>query len=146
MAINTLVAWDILLEAVADDFRALLQKRNQAIHFRPETDHNVKQLAFEAVICLQKIISEQFSGFGTQPWFITGIPGEIYIKKEWEEKPFVRTVYLSNGLSVGPRHRIESIDPEVRIIDPDHNKACSEISDEEFVRLRIAFNDGGQRG
>lgn len=146
LAIDTLVAWNVLLPSAADDFRALMRKRHEAIHFRPETDRNVRQLAFDAVTCLQKIIGDQFSGYGPQPWFITGIPGEIYIKKDWEAKPFIRRVYLSNGPLVGPNHRIESLHPQVQIVDPDHNKVYPEISDEEFVRLRTAFNDGGQKG
>jgi hypothetical protein len=145
LAIDTLVAWDVLLPAAADDFRVLMRKRCDAIHFRPEIDHNVRQLALDAVTCLQKIIGEQFSGFGPQPWFITGIPGEIYIKKDWETKPFISKIYLRNGPLVGPHHRIESIYPQLRIVDPDHDKVCPEISDDEFVRIRKEFNDSGQK-
>jgi hypothetical protein len=29
------------------------------------------------------IVSGQFSATGNLPWFITNIPGEIYIKKDW---------------------------------------------------------------
>jgi hypothetical protein len=146
LAIDTLVAWDVLLPVAADDFRVLMRKRHEAIHFRPETDLNVRQLALDAVTCLQKIIGEQFSGYGLQPWFITGIPGEIYIKKTWESKPFISKVYLQNGLLLGPHHRIEFIHPQLQIIDPDHNKDCLEISDDEFVRIRKEFNDDGQKG
>jgi hypothetical protein len=89
LAIETLVAWDVLLSTATDDFRVLMKKRHEAIHFSPETDLNVRQLSLEAVLCLQKIIGEQFSGFGPQPWFITDLPGEIYIKKDWESKPFI---------------------------------------------------------
>jgi len=146
LAIDTLVAWDVLLPVAAADFRALVRKRHEAIHFKPETDRNVRQLAFDAVTCLQKIIGEQFAGYGPQPWFITGVPGEIYIKKDWEAKPFIRKIYLSNGPLVGPHHRIEALRPEIRIVDPDHNKVRSEISDDDFVHLRTSFNAGGQKG
>jgi len=146
LAIDTLTAWDVLLPKAVDGFRELMRKRHEALHFRPETDHNVRQLALEAITCLQQIIGEQFSGFGPQPWFITGIPGEIYIKKEWEAKPFIKKVYLPNGPLVGPHHRIESLHPQLRIIDPDHARAGPEISDDEFVRTRKAYNDGGQKG
>src|SRR5207248_1166916 len=30
------------------------------------------------------IVAKQFGALGPQPWFITGIPGEMYIKKDWE--------------------------------------------------------------
>lgn len=146
LAIDTLAAWDVLLPQAQADFRQLMQKRHEAIHFRPETDQNVRGLALEAIVCLQKIIGEQFSGFGPQPWFVPDIPGEIYIKKDWETRPFIKTVYLGNGLRVGPRHKIESMYPRVHIVDPDLANEGEEISDEEFSRRRRAFNDGGQNG
>jgi hypothetical protein len=146
LAIDTLVAWDVLLPNVANDFREMMTKRHEAIHFRPETDRNAKELALDAIKCLQKIIGEQFSGFGPQPWFITSIPGEIYIKKEWEYRPFIKAIYLNNGVAVGPKHRIVSMLPRIQLIDPDYGKQGPEISDDDFSRLRKEFNDNGQKG
>jgi hypothetical protein len=146
LAIETLAAWDVLLPQAAADFQELMKKRNEAIHFRPETDQNARDLALEATKCLQKIIGEQFSGFGPQPWFITSIPGEIYIKKDWESRSFIRTVYLSNGPLVGPKHKIETMHPRIIISDPDHLNSSPDISDDEYAALRKAFNDDGQKG
>lgn len=146
LAINTLQAWDVLLPSAVQDFKALMQQRHKAIHFRPETDHNVRELALDSIKTLQAIIGEQFSGWGTQPWFITTIPGEIYIKREWEARPFIAKVYLPNAAHVGYKHRIQSIRPQVRILDPDHNIGTPEGSDDEFSKLRNAFNQAGQRG
>lgn len=146
LAIGTLAAWDILLPSAADDYRLLMVQRHRAIHFRPETDSNARELALEAIKCLQKIIGEQFSGWGSQPWFITAIPGEIYIKKDWEIRPFISKIYLPNAARVGYRHRIESIRPHVQITDPDYEKQLSDVSDDEFASLRRAFNEGGQQG
>jgi len=144
LAIDTLVAWDVLLPKAAGDFRELMKRRHEAIHFRPETDTNAKDLSLGAIRCLQEIVGEQFSGFGPQPWFISDIPGEIYIKHEWERKPFIREVYLANGPLVGPRHKIESLLPQIQISDPDHETSGPAISDDEFSSLRKAFRDGGQ--
>ena len=146
LAIGTLVAWDILLPNAADDYRLLMQQRHRAIHFRQETDHNARELALEAIRCLQNIIGEQFCGFGPQPWFITTIPGEIYIKKDWEALPFISKVYLPNAVHVGHRHRIEAIHLQVQLVDPDHENGLPEVSDDEFANLRRAFNEGGQQG
>jgi hypothetical protein len=146
LAIGTLVAWDVLLPKAAGEYRLLMQQRHRAIHFRPETDHNARELALKAITCLQNIIGEQFSGFGNQSWFITDIPGEIYIKKEWESRPFVRTVYLPNAVHVSHRHRIEAIQPQVKIMDLDKDKEQPEVSDAEFASLRRAFNQDGQQG
>lgn len=146
LAIGTLQAWGVLLPQAVHDFRALMQQRHKAIHFRPETDHNARELALAAIKSLQAIIGEQFSGWGPQPWFIATIPGEIYIKKEWETQPFVAKVYLPNAILVGYKHRIEAIHPQLRIVDPDHNANTSEVSDDEFSNLRQAFNQGRQQG
>ncbi len=144
LAIDILAEWEVLLPAAEEAFRELERKRNEAIHFRPETDQDVRQLALDAIGCLQRIIVAQFSGFGTQPWFITGIPGEIYIKKDWEVRPFVRAVYLRNGLLVGPHHRILSLFP-LRVHDPGREQTLPEVSDAEFERIRREFNEGGQK-
>lgn len=135
LAISTLESWDVLLPETVVDFRILMDMRHKALHFRPETDSNDRQLALEAINCLQKIIGEQFSGFGPQPWFITGLLGEIYIKKEWEARPFVKLVYLPNCLLVGPKNRIESVVPYI-VVKDDFPYEDREISDDEFVALR----------
>jgi hypothetical protein len=144
LAIGTLQAWDVLLPQAVQDFSILMQQRHKAIHFRPETDHNARELALAAIKSLQAIIGEQFSGWGSEPWFITSIPGEIYIKKEWEVRPFIAKIYLPNAALVGYKHHIEEIHPQVRIVDPDRNVNTPEVSDDEFSNLRQAFNQGGQ--
>ena len=113
LVIDTLVAWDVLLAEVASEFRALSERRNDAIHFRLEVDGNDRSLALAAIKSLQLIVAKQFGGFGPQPWFMTGVPGEIYIKKDWERRPFIRKIYLPNCAAVGPRHRIKSVMPWV---------------------------------
>jgi hypothetical protein len=144
IAINTLVAWDVLLPKTADNFRSLMRKRHEALHFRPETDHNDRPLALSAIKCLQEIIGEQFSGFGPQPWFIANIPGEIYIKKDWENRPFIRKIYVPNGYLVSPTHKIETLVPKINIVDMSEYEGHSEISDEEYVSMRLKFNENGQ--
>lgn len=136
LAISTLESWGVLLPQAVEDYRLLMDKRHKALHFRPETDQNPRQLALEAINCLQRIVGEQFSGFGPQPWFITGIPGEIYIKKEWELHPFIQKIYLPNGALVGYQHRIKSMMPKIKINDnfPYEDR---EVSDDEFIALRL---------
>ena len=95
-AIDMLAAWDALLAEVALEFRKLRDRRNDAMHFRPEVDENDRSLALAAIRSLGSIIGNQFCAFGPQPWFITDIPGEIYIKKDWESRPFIRKVCLPN--------------------------------------------------
>lgn len=133
LAINTLEAWDVLLPEAAKEFRALRDRRNDAIHFRPEVDQTDRDLALASIKSLGSIIGTQFGALGRQPWFLAGVPGEIYIKKDWESRPFIRKVYLPNCKAVGPRHRVESINPW-GIRDEDYDE--HEITDDEFCLLR----------
>jgi hypothetical protein len=135
IAINTLYSWKVLLPDVNKEFLRLKDLRQKAIHFRPEVDRDDRALALDAIRCLSKIIGNQFSAFGPQPWFITNIPGEIYIKKSWESNPFIRKVYLPNCLAVGPRHKIEAVIPKVVVKDIAQYEE-REITDEEFSELR----------
>lgn len=132
-SINTLSKWGILLPESETFFQQLKMMRNEALHFRPEVDQNDRQLALDAIKCVGEMISWQFGSGGKQPWFLH-IPGEIYIRKEWEQHPFVRKVYLPNCLLVGPRHEVLSVIPW-RIND-SFEYEDGEISDEEFKELR----------
>ncbi|WP_080962057.1 hypothetical protein [Chromobacterium subtsugae] len=134
LAIDTLEAWEELLPEAANQFRYLNEKRNRALHFNPEIDHDDKTLALEAIHLLQDIVTTQFSSFGTQPWYFC-VPGEMYIKKEWEEKPFVKCVLIPNALLVGPKHQVESIIPSI-VVNDQFEYETREIKDEEFIHLR----------
>lgn len=136
-AIDALESWGELLPEAADKFRELNQQRNRAIHFNPEVDLNDRELALEAIHVMQDIVSIQFSAFGSQPWYFC-IPGEIYVRKDWEEKPFVKHVVIPSGFPVGPHHEIKAIIPQLLIADPatGHDP---EITDEEFIEMRSGF-------
>ncbi|MBU8921207.1 MAG: hypothetical protein KOO63_05245, partial [Bacteroidales bacterium] len=135
LAIDTLEEWGVLEVNASDAFRALMEKRHSAIHFRPETDTNDRQLALEALQCLGEVIAYQFAGAGLLPWFLNDIAGEVYIRQEWEKKPFIQKVYLHSCARVGPWHEVVEVHPKWKIRDrfPYEDR---EISDDEFVRLR----------
>ena len=116
------------------EFRKLRDRRNEAIHFRPEVDEGDRALALGAIGSLGSILGNQFGAFGSQPWFITDIPGEVYIKKSWEDNPFIRKIYVPNCLAVGPKHKIESVVPWV--VKDDYQYEEREVTDEEFCKLR----------
>ncbi len=134
VAINTLEAWNVLLPEVVSSFRELKEIRNKSIHFNPEIDTNDKELALEAIKNLKGIISGQFSGFGTQPWFIPGTRGACYIKQDYELVPFVREIVIPNCFKVGHLHRLEHNQNGWMVHDPE-DYADIEISDERFVEL-----------
>ncbi|CAN5314705.1 hypothetical protein BH11PSE11_BH11PSE11_34720 [soil metagenome] len=136
MMIDCLEAWTDLLPDAVDKFRTLNAKRNMAIHFNIEVDQNDRSLALEAIHLIQDIVRIQFSSFGTQPWYFC-IPGEMYIRRKWETKPFVKHILIPNALHVSPTHAVKIGAHGFEIDGPD---GCSgdEITDEEFIALRHA--------
>lgn len=134
LAIEALEAWGELLPEAASKFCSLNEERNRAIHFNPETDHNDRELALHAIHLIQEIVSIQFSSFGDQPWYFW-VPGETYIKKEWESKPIVKHIFIPNSLLVGPKHQIVSMVPGI-VVNDQFEYEEKEITDEEFSQLR----------
>lgn len=134
LAIDALESWQELLPEAASKFRELSERRNKAIHFRPEVDHDDKDQALAAIHLMQEIVGIQFSAFGGQPWFFC-VPGEMYIKKEWEEKPLIKHIFIPNSLLVGPKHRIEQLFPKI-VVNDNFVYDSREVTDEEFNQLR----------
>lgn len=132
--ITTLENWKILLPEGAIKFRELAGLRNQAIHFRPETDEDDREMALQAVHLCKEIIQIQFGGNGSQPWFIPGTKGAFFIKKKFEDNPFVKELYLPNSILVGPYHKLDW-DGEKFIVVSDEIPEDKEISDDEYAKL-----------
>ena len=135
LAIDTLAAWNVLLPDVVTSYGELKEMRNAAIHFRPDIDTNARELALQAFRCLTRIIEGQFS-ITTQPWILITL-GEIYIKKDWEENPFVKKVYLPNCVYVGPLNRVVEMQSKIRIKDSPLYKDV-QISDDQFKAFNIS--------
>ena len=137
LAIDTLAAWRVLLPDVVVNFKRLGTIRNRAIHLDPRdpvTEENDRTVALEAILLLDRIIAAQFGILGSQPWFIPGTRGASYIKKEWENDPFVRLVYLPNCWLVGPRYTVEPVPGSV-IVHDDYPYEDREVTDDEFRDL-----------
>ena len=100
--IKTLAAWKILLPKTVTEFQALAKLRNRSIHFNASTINTVREDALFAVLYMREIIDQQFTSFGDRPWFIPGTKGQVFIKREWEKDPFIRTYYLPTCPFVGP--------------------------------------------
>jgi len=134
LAIDTLKSWGVLLPEVAKIFRDLSELRHRSIHFNPDIDKNDRPLALQAINHLKDIIQKQFGAFGKQPWFIPGIKGASYIKKDAEKKPFIKHIYLPNCYLVGPKHTLEG-ELNILIVKDDHQYEDLEITDEQFRDL-----------
>ncbi|KSB91745.1 hypothetical protein AS593_06905 [Caulobacter vibrioides] len=135
LAIDTLKAWDVLLPAAEAPFRTLMKLRHRSIHFNASTYATLREDALEAVLQIREIIEQQFSSWGLRPWFIEGSLGHIFIKRDWEENPFVKTFYLPQCPFVGPNFAI-SFEQGLQYHDL-HDYGDGAWSDEDFVQ---AFN------
>jgi hypothetical protein len=141
--IDILDAWGVLIPEASNAYRKLAKLRNQSIHFKPDLDHNDRELALEAIQTLSRVIDAQFTAFGVRPWFIPGTPGVSFIKKEAERVPIVKLVYLPNCAPVGPLHTLEPrIDSGVThwIVHDDYAYEAREITDDEFAEIATRNN------
>ena len=132
--IDILCEWGILLSNVEIAFRQLGGLRNDAVHYDEDLDKagTDRELALQAISHVTTILSEQFSSFGPQPWFIPGIPGASYIKKEAEDWPFVKRFYLPCCTLVGPDHNVEVYKNGRLVIEDPSGYEQREVSDEDF--------------
>lgn len=136
LMIEVLVAWDVLRTEVENQFQRLKAIRHRTLHFEQGLESDDRAQALEAIGCLQSILSLQFGAFGNLPWFIPDTPGSTYISKRWEDKPFIRLVYLPNAPKVGPRHRLDMSEDRTRwIVNDPYEYGEREITDTEFVTL-----------
>lgn len=135
VAIETLIAWGILKEAVAKHFHALKGVRNRSIHFNVKTYQRVRDDSLEAIKLLAEIISLRFGFFRKEhEWAIPGTPGAQFIGKDFENDPFLKTFYLPQCPLVGPLYAVKFIDIGVLFLDRT-GYTDQEISDEEFAQL-----------
>lgn len=138
--IKALARWGIFNTEIEGEYRELLGKRQRAIHFNkklePESD------AVEAIKLIQEIIQNLIGGIGNPELFIPA-KGEIFIKKEKENDPFVKKFYLPSCAHVTPYHKVISFSP-YKIEDKEISEK-KEISDDEFMALREEFKKGEKK-
>ncbi len=129
--INTLEAWQVLLPKAAAAFRALEALRHRSIHFNVSTYATLREDALAAILHMREIIEQQFPAFADRPWFIPGTSGHVFIKRDWETNPFIKTFYLPTCHLVGPYFAI-SFDNGLTVHDhPDYGDGS--WTDEEFA-------------
>lgn len=132
--IDVLTDWGILVDGVADAIRELGVLRNHSIHFNPEIYQSLHADALAALKHLDTIIAKQF-GLGLQPWYIPGTAGAQFIKREYENHPFVRTYLIPNSGFVGHMYGMD-MQPNGRWIHLDYaDYGDEEVTDAEFTKL-----------
>jgi hypothetical protein len=133
--IGTLETWEVLQPQAAVALRELGQLRHRSLHFNPETAVNTREHALVAIQHLMKVIEQQFSAFGSCPWFIEDTLGMCFIGKEWEARPFIRKYYLPLCPKVGYLFTWKRTDTGWAACDFEHYENDREVTDEEFKDL-----------
>jgi hypothetical protein len=135
LPIGTLEAWGVLVPKAVTAFETLRDVRNRrAVHFDPSTDTKDREYALDAVRSLNEIVAEQFGTSEPAPWFIPGAKGDVgFIRRELEDEPFLKLVYLPNAISVGPEHYLENGADGGWLVHDWDDYELEEIPDAEFV-------------
>ena len=136
VAYSTLHRWQVLTSPAKKKFEELHRQRSDAVHFRLETDTKAREQALLALKTLQEIVEAQFSAVKVLPWTFQ-FHGETYIKKECEEEPFVRSIYLPNCGYVTPQHRVTSIFPWT--FEDQVAARNDPMTDDQFKELRTLY-------
>ena len=134
VSIDVLEAWKVLLPETVAEFRALVPLRNRSIHFNLKTYGKLREDALSAVLHMRTIIEKQFGSFGLQPWFIRGTKGNLFIRKDYEDHPFVSTYFLPNCPFVGPYFGMEYSPAGWKVHDrPNYGEGS--WTDDEFAEV-----------
>ncbi|WP_155006423.1 hypothetical protein [Sphingomonas hengshuiensis] len=140
MPIDALEAWSILLPEAVKEFRALKALRHRSIHFNVSTYSTLRDDALAAIQHLRTIIEQQFGSFAQRPWFISGTLGHCFIRKAYEDHPFVATYFIPRCPFVGPLFGMGLTEEGWEFYDqPDYGDG--DWTDEEFA---VAYNERDQ--
>lgn len=133
-AVSVLEDWGVLLPNVGQAFIELATLRNLSIHFNPRTYNTMREDALSALKTLGRIINLQFGAFGRQPWFIENTPGAQFIKRAYENVPFVKTYIVPLSGFVGVDYGMDLTERGWRHLDY-HDYGSGEVDDAEYACL-----------
>lgn len=133
-AVAVLSDWNVLTDGVGLKFLDLGKLRNRSIHFDPETYQSLRADALAALHQLDGIIEKQFGYFGPKRWFIEGTSGAVFVKREYENDPFVRAYIIPRSGFVGHLYGMDRSDEGAWSHLDYSDYGDEDVSDEEFAR------------
>ncbi|WKW52070.1 hypothetical protein [Rhodomicrobium lacus] len=133
-AVCVLGDWGVLLPDVGPAFIELAGLRNRSVHFDPATYTTMREDALSALKTLGRIIQLQFGVFGQQPWFIDNTPGAQFIKRAYEDVPFVKTYIVPLSGFVGVEYGMDLTERGWLHLDY-HDYGPGDVDDAEYARL-----------
>lgn len=140
LGIGVLLDWQIINGPTEAKYRRLAVLRNESVHFQSK-EQDLAPMAREAIELINQIVSDLFALTRDKLFLIWfEVPGELYLRKEAENVPFIRGFYIPCAPLVGFKHSIESVSPEgILNLTDNATYQDEEVSDAEFVRLRNDF-------
>ena len=139
LGIDTLKQWEVITDDTEKKYRRLHTLRNETVHFQ-DKEQDLEPMAKEGIELINGIVTDLFC-IGPENKFISWceVPGEMYLRKEYETVPFVKEFYFPSAVLVGYKHTIANT-PGLKMIVQDNNEyPDADISDAEFVRLRREY-------
>src|SRR3990167_5792100 len=139
LAIGILVDWKVIDINTEKKYRRLATLRNDSVHFQNKPQ-DLNSMAKEAITLINEIVTDLF-GLDKDKKFIIWfeVPGELYLKKEAEDDPFIREFYIPCSPLVGFKHTIENTPSLIMKVVDNEVYSDEEIPDSEFVRLRNEY-------
>lgn len=136
LLIDTLEEWGVLNDEQVSICKTLHKYRNDAVHYLP--DYDFKNAAPTVIKLTTRLIDSLFSAFGRKDIFnIFIVPGEIWVREEKLDDPFVQEFVLPCCSMEGA---VSQFDYEKNEYHED-GAIVGDLSEEDFIRTRIDYRD-----
>jgi len=147
LGIETLRLWDIINADTETEYRELYKLRTDAVHFQNKSQ-DLALMAQKAIELINQIVSDLF-GLDEKKknmliWF--EVPGQIFLRKEFEKVPFVKAFYIPSARLAGYKHTVNTTPNGEWFIKDDNVYPEIDISDDEFVHLRREYQEEAAKG
>lgn len=134
LPIQALSEWGMIDEDLSEAFQQLKQFRNDSIHYNSRYDFELN--SHDALVALAKIIDQQFNYIRRKDLlWVFDVPGEILVRSEKEDDPFVREFILPHCALITP-YCEPTANPPVSA----KNVPRKPLTDEQFIELRKERN------
>lgn len=134
LLIDTLEEWGVLNDEQVKVCKRLYKYRNETVHYIP--DYDFKSAAPEVIKLTTRLIDSLFSVFERRDVYnIFTIPGEIWVKEEKLNDPFVKEFVLPCCSMGGAVSQFDYENNEYL----EDGAVVGDLSEEEFISIRTDY-------
>jgi hypothetical protein len=129
--IEIIADWNFVPERATDLLRQLMPLRHQSIHYSDSFDFEA--VASDVINKLIAAITEIFGVLNRKDiYLVFDIPGEIWVRREAQELPFVKEFVLPHCYFAHAVHDVDFDKPKIT----ERMGKIGPLTDEEFVEIR----------